>query len=124
MINQFLKIFVTWHAKRVETSFMHPKKTQEQTFLRLKQVLKQAKFAKTTGFTSCNSLEDIKLLPISDSKILNPLFEQVKKHGNAKRKLFGSSPVLMFARTSGTTAQPKDIPINKAYMKALDRSLV
>lgn len=124
MIHHILSPFVTWQAKQVERSFMDPEATQRYTFRRLQRVLRQSELARSSGLIACQFLEDIRYLPATDSESLSPQLQRVFSLGDAERRVFGKSRLVAFARTSGTSGEPKDIPINQAYLKALDRSLV
>jgi hypothetical protein len=123
MIRWTLKQYLIRHARRVQASMWDPLKAQTETFAQLKALLQGSTISTQTGFNQCRSLEECRHLPVSNSESMAPLFKRVFERGAKELKVFGNSKIVGFARTSGTLGEPKDIPLNQAYMKSLDRSL-
>jgi hypothetical protein len=124
MILAALKQYVDWHAGRVFSSMMDPRAAQQRVFHRLRRVLHGSEVAARSGFDRCETLEDCRGLPPSNHTVLKPLFQQAFEEGAAASHLFGRSRIVGFARTSGTLGEPKDIPLTRASMASLDRTLV
>src|SRR5438128_6816564 len=97
-----------------------PFEAQVAVFTRLRRALAGSEIAAHTGFDRCRSLDDCRRLPISDGDSLLPLFARVFERGE---RIFGSSRLLAIARTSGSQGEPKHVPINRAYLASLDRTL-
>src|SRR5262249_16761064 len=60
----------------------------------------------------------------SDAERLAPLLTRAFELGRGAGPVMGRSKLLAVARTSGTLGEPKNIPINSAYLASLDRTLV
>ena len=102
----------------------HPKEAQIAVFKRLKKVLRGSELSLQSGFDRCSTLEDFRHLPSSSCESLQPFFKRAFEKGAAESRIFGRSKVTGFARTSGSLGEPKDIPMNQAYLSSLDRTLV
>lgn len=124
MITWAFKQYLTWHARRVLGSMWNPREAQTEAFERLRRLLRGSEVSTLAGFDGCRSLEDCRRLPTSDGESMKPLFRKVFERGAAAKRVFGRSRVLGFARTSGTLGEPKDVPVNQAYMASLDRTLL
>jgi len=121
MVRFLLKHYLLEHRRRVRWSVLNPLEAQEAVFRRLKSQLGDSSAAQTSGFARCRTLEDCRQLPVSDGDLLRPVFRAIFQSGG---EFFGRSPIMGFARTSGTFAEPKDIPLTRAYLESLDRTLV
>jgi hypothetical protein len=55
---------------------------------------------------------------------MKPLFTRVFEQGAAAGPVFGRSRLFGFGRTSGTLGEPKNLPLHRAYLDSLDRTLV
>jgi GH3 auxin-responsive promoter len=119
-----LKQYLVRHARTVHASMCNPLEAQSDVFDHLKRLLRGSEIASQTGFDQCRSLEDCRHLPSSDGDSMKPLFTRAFERGVAESGLFGHSKIVGFGRTSGTLGEPKDIPLNEAYLKSLDRSLI
>src|SRR5579872_4845244 len=101
MLTWALKQYFCWHARRVRESMEHPRNAQLAAFQRLRRLLRGSQVAAQSGFDRCESLEDCRGLPASDSESLRALFAQVFEEGARAKRLFGRSGLFGFARTSG-----------------------
>ena len=119
-----LKQYLVQHARGVYASMCNPLVAQKKTFKNLKTLLEGSEIAAQTGFDQCHSLEDCRRLPSSNSESMKSLFSRAFELGAAESRIFGRSKILAFGRTSGTKGEHKDIPLNQAYLEALDRSLI
>jgi hypothetical protein len=86
-------------------------------------LLKGTEVGRQSGLDGCKSLDDCRRLAVSDDVSVRPLFQRVFQQGAAARSLMGRSRLVGFARTSGTQGDPKDVPMNAAYVASLDRTL-
>ncbi len=123
MIIWFLKHYFKWHAQIVQNSLIDPQKAQSKTLKRLQKILKHSEQANSIGFHTCKTLEELRSLPKTNSETLKASLNKIFNNGETDKKIFGSAGLIAFARTSGTLGDPKDIPINKAYLKSLERTL-
>jgi hypothetical protein len=119
-----LKHYLVRHARKVQASMCHPLEAQTDVFDHLKGLLRGSEVARQTGFDQCRALEDCRHLPASTGESMKPLFTRAFERGVAESGLFGRSRIIGFGRTSGTLGEPKDIPLNEAYLTSLDRSLL
>ena len=91
-----------------------PRETQEAKLLKLIQKNSASQFGRDHNFASIKSVADYqRAVPIRDYEEFRPYIE--KATAGEKKILTVENP-LMFATTSGTTAQPKYIPITPGYM--------
>ena len=124
MLHFCLRHYLSFHARNVQRSMMDPYTAQKATFHSLQRELRGGALATKSGFDRCQNLEDFRHLPATDGDQLKPLLDQVFHGGVGESHLFGRSKISGFARTSGTFGEPKNIPMNQAYMASLDRSLM
>src|SRR4051812_32720440 len=101
-----LQKYLIFHANQVERSMRNPREAQVSAFARIQRELGSA-----PALAHCQVLEDCRHLPRSDSETLRPLLDEAMRTGSARA--FGSSSLMGFARTSGTSGRHKDIPLTR-----------
>jgi len=88
------------------------------TELKLKQVLEQhgnTAFGKDHGFESIKTPEQFsEQVPLSDYQSMTPYFERIIQ--NPELPILTKDPVIWYVQSSGTTGNPKALPISKAGM--------
>ncbi len=90
--------------------------TQRQTLARIMELNSESFYSRRRGLTSSISVEQFrKLLPISDFETVRSEIDQLKE-GNLQSLLGPKNKLLMFALSSGTTAQAKYIPITSQFL--------
>lgn len=90
--------------------------TQRQTLARIMELNSESYYSRRRGLTSSISVEQFrKLLPISDFETVRSEIDQLKE-GNLQSLLGPKNKLLMFALSSGTTAQAKYIPITSQFL--------
>ncbi len=124
MILWALRQFVGYHARRVQASMLRPREAQTRALAQLKTILGGSEAARVSGLERCRTLDDVRLLPAADSESLAPMLREVVSGGLARRELVGRSRLLGFMRTSGSRGEAKLIPINRAYLASVDRTLM
>jgi len=124
MVTWALRQHLTARAKDVHRSMHDPRAAQLRAFDRLKKTLHGSGVSIQSGFDRCRTLEDCRHLPASDSGSLSRIFTQIFTGGVRESRLVGRTRLTGFARTSGSFGEPKDIPMNRAYLRALDRALL
>ncbi|CAN5483090.1 GH3 auxin-responsive promoter family protein [soil metagenome] len=92
-----------------------PRETQEAKLFKLLQKNADSQFGRDHNFSSIKSVAEYqRAVPIRDYEDFRPYIE--KATAGHKKILTVENP-LMFATTSGTTAQPKYIPVTQGYMQ-------
>jgi hypothetical protein len=105
------------HAAGQYRAFMHATRfagqTQERLLRRLVNAHKHTRFGRDHGLAAVRTYEDFcAAVPIRDYEQLRPYLQCVYE-GDTAALFPGSARVLMFAVTSGTTGEPKHIPITR-----------
>jgi hypothetical protein len=113
-----------WHARKVQRSMLEPREAQREALERLKALLHGTEAARRSGFDAVKTLDDCRRLPKSDAESVQGALEQVFEGGAAQRGWFGRSKLYGFMRTSGSRGAPKLIPVNRAYLASVDRTLL
>lgn len=102
-------------ARLFEISTKDPIKTQERTLLKFLARNKNTEYGKKYNFSSVRSISDFrKKVPLSNYKIIAPLVARMKKGEN---NIITSDKAIFFGITSGTTGEPKLIPVTR-YSRA------
>jgi hypothetical protein len=85
------------------------------------RLTEESRFGRDHGFSSIRSLADFRRrVPISDFEYFRPYVDEVRE--GRTDALFGPKTQLkMFALTSGTTEQPKHIPITDQFLRSYKR---
>lgn len=109
-------------ALALEAASFHTKAAQEKTFQNLHQKIGNSELAHLTGFYQITRPEQAKHLPQTSAETLKPLFDKIRKIGVDASGIFGNSPLVAFGQTSGTTADPKRIPINREFIRSYRRT--
>ena len=101
-------------AKKIKKWSSNPLQTQERVFKQLISDAAGTVFGKDHDFISVNNHEDfIKRVPIRDYEALKPYIDRVVA---GEEDILWKSKPIYFAKTSGTTAGSKYIPITKESM--------
>jgi len=112
---------VRWRARkcfrRFDRAARDPRQVQEQVLLAKVAANADSDFGRRHDFTHIDSVEDFRRrVPLGAYEYLRPYIDRVRR-GDA-RALFGpAEQVLMFALTSGTTDEPKYIPITERFLQ-------
>jgi hypothetical protein len=103
------------HVKRFNAAIRNPRQAQEEKLLGIIRANENTVFGKKHGFAKIRSIKDYQN-QVSANKYedLHPYIEALK---NGERNQLTAEQPFMFATTSGTTAQPKFIPITEAHLK-------
>lgn len=92
-----------------------PREVQEAKLFKLLQKNADSQFGRDHNFSSIKSVADYqRAVPIRDYEDFRPYIEKATA---GQKKILTVEDPLMFATTSGTTAQPKYIPITPGYME-------
>ncbi|MFN8555729.1 MAG: GH3 auxin-responsive promoter family protein [Candidatus Obscuribacterales bacterium] len=103
------------HVRRFKSAMNDPRSAQEQKLLQIIRANENTAFGKKHHFDKINSIADYQnRVGANKYENLHPYIEALKN--GEKNQLTAESP-FMFATTSGTTAQPKFIPITNSHLK-------
>ncbi len=95
---------------------------QRQRLLEKLRLNADSQFGKEHDFSRIHSVEDFRRrVPVSGYETFRPYVEKVK-HGDTRALFGGSTRVLMFSMTSGTTNQSKYVPITNHFFREYKRS--
>jgi len=90
---------------------------QQHAFERALALVANSDFGRRFGLRSVRTLEDLRrAVPLHTYEDLRPYIDRVW-HGEVGALFTPQQRVLMFATTSGTTAQPKFVPVTPAFVQ-------
>jgi hypothetical protein len=121
LTDRIMCMLAKMHAQRVYRSFcvaaQQAVKTQERVLLAMIRRTADSDFGRHHGFAGLRSVADFrKRMPIATYEDHRPYIDRVK--AGDTRAMFGRGQrVHMFALTSGTSDQPKHIPVTDEYLK-------
>jgi hypothetical protein len=100
------------HWKRWERRTADPRAAQNELLLRILRRNQNTAFGRDHGFHGINSIGNYRSqVPIGDYERFRPY---VKRASEGGRDVLTADPILMFALTSGSTGEPKLIPVTEA----------
>jgi GH3 auxin-responsive promoter len=89
-----------------------PAAAQKRLLREIVQRNQDTAFGRDHGFASITSVEDFRRqVPIGDYENLRPYIERAKQ---GEKAVLTSEPILMFTMTSGSTGEPKLIPVTES----------
>ena len=114
-----------WSARRELNNFMraceHTKLSQDEFLRKLISAHCNTAFGRDHGFGKISTYEDFTAaIPIREYPQLKPYVSRVLA-GETTALLPENQPVLMFSMTSGTTGQPKYIPVTPRFLENIRR---
>lgn len=109
-----------WHARRQSAQFLaaihDARRTQERVLLEKVRRNADSDYGREHSFAQVRSPTDfIARVPITTYEMLAPYVERLKR-GDLRALLGPGQQVLMFALTSGTTREPKYVPVTPAFL--------
>jgi len=120
-----LAYFAGKHADRQLADFLaaarHTRKVQDELLAELIEHHTRTAFGRDHGLASVRSYEDfVRAVPIGNYETLRPYVDRVF-HGQFEALLPADEQVVMFAKSSGTTGQPKHIPVTRRFLEEMRR---
>jgi sterol desaturase/sphingolipid hydroxylase (fatty acid hydroxylase superfamily) len=104
---------------RIARMTRDPMKVQRALLSRIVHANRRTTFGERHGFREIASIGDYaQRVPVHEYEALRPYIDAEIERG--ERALTAEPPVC-YARTSGTTGRPKDVPLNAAHLAALRR---
>ena len=90
---------------------------QRQVLLSKLERCAESEFGRAHGFSTIRSVENFRQrLPISTYEDFRPYIDRVMR-GEVSAMFAPGTQILMYAMTSGTTAQPKHLPVTKEFYR-------
>jgi hypothetical protein len=103
------------HIRHFYNSVKQPRATQEAKLLKIIRANEDTAFGKKHNFDKIHSIKDFQSrVPAHEYEDLQPYIKALRN--GATRQLTAEEP-FMFATTSGTTAEPKYIPITETHLR-------
>ena len=109
-----------WHAARQARDFLaahwRTRQVQDELLRRLLAASAESDFGRDHGFQRVRTYEDfVSAVPVGDYEARRSYVQRVFE-GNTRALFSPGTEVLMFAVTSGTTGQPKHIPVTRRFL--------
>ena len=106
-------------GRRIASFVRDPMKAQRALLARIVSDNRETTFGQRHGFASISSIQDyVGRVPVHEYEALRPYIE---KEIERNERALTAEPPERYARTSGTTGQPKDVPLNRTHLRALRR---
>lgn len=106
--------------KAFEKQCLHPAATQDQLLQKIIARQSATTFGRNHCFASIKNYQDFRqYVDIQDYEDLRPLFEKQARQGSLE---LTSAPAILYAQTSGSTGNPKYIPVTGQSMTDLRKS--
>lgn len=100
--------------RALQSASENPREAQEDKLKRLIESNKDSQFGRDHNFGAIKTVADYQAaVPVQDYEAFRPYIERATA---GEKNILTAQDPLMFATTSGTTAQPKYIPITPGYM--------
>jgi hypothetical protein len=107
--NLALKVLGARKARLFENAARNPMEVQRKLLLKYLARNKNTEYGKKYHFSKVKSIDDYRMLvPLSDSETIFPYVERIKK---GEDNILTKDKVIFFGLTSGTTGNPKLIPV-------------
>ena len=106
-------------GRRIASLSRDPMRAQLAVLARILRDNRDTTFGRRHGFRHIATYPEFaRRVPVSDYESLRGLVDaEVRRGENA----LTAEPAACYARTSGTTGEPKDIPLTRSYLRALQR---
>jgi hypothetical protein len=109
-------------VKRFMKASVEPRNAQQACLMSIISSNKSSQFGRQHDFSSIKDIRDFcSAVPVRDYEQMRAYVERA---ANGESAVLTASDPVMFATTSGTTAQPKYIPITKGYIEEFRRASV
>ncbi len=96
-------------ARKFDQAVLEPERTQEQKLLALMEQNKDTEYGKRHGFAAVKDIEEFqRRVPVVNYE---DIAADMKRLVDGAKNVFTAEEPVMFARTSGTTGEPKFIPV-------------
>lgn len=94
-----------------------PRAAQAQVFARLLARLRDTRFGQEHGLDRVRTMADFRsAVPIRDHLALSPWIRRIEQR---ESRVLTPEPVILFNRTSGTTSEPKHVPVTVSWREEM-----
>ena len=101
-----------YHWQRWEACTDNPRATQSELLLRIVRQNRSSAFGRDHGFSAIKTIEDYrKQVPIGDYECFRPYIDRARQ---GEKSVLTDESILMFTMTSGSTGEPKLIPVTES----------
>ena len=108
-------------ARRFVEAQRHVRQTQDELLRRLIDSSRGSQFHADHSLGTVRTYEEfVRAVPLRDCESLRPYMDQVY-NGHPEALFAPGTAISMFAITSGTTGEPKHIPVTQEFMRAYRR---
>ncbi len=102
--------------RKLDRQASDPTATQQETLLRILRLHQETTAGRRWGFTSvCSHRDFAEAVPVNDYESLRPDIELQEESGEP---ILTTEAPILFARTSGTTGEPKYLPVTPSGLKS------
>ncbi|MGY5874218.1 MAG: GH3 auxin-responsive promoter family protein, partial [Candidatus Thorarchaeota archaeon] len=118
IMSRLVKIIAKRKLKEIEHVLNHPCEMSEETLNAILKRHRDTVLGRKFGFESIDTPEKYsETVPLMDGTIMAPYLESIMENPTGKQLTV--DPVIWFLQTSGTTGQPKRLPVTKYGIKKL-----
>lgn len=101
-----------YHWQRWQACTDNPRATQSELLLRIVRQNRFSAFGRDHGFSAIKTIEDYrKQVPIGDYERFRPYIDRARQ---GEKSVLTDESILMFTMTSGSTGEPKLIPVTES----------
>ena len=118
LLTYSIQAYFLARARRLEQTLHDPDPAQSKSLARLARNLSAGPLAKRLGFHRRMTVAEMRHLPQTSYKDIEPDLKAMREGSNPT---FGGSPVVALGITSGTTSEPKRIPVTREAILAYRR---
>ena len=119
LVNMYLRYMRWAHGRRIASAVRNPMRVQRALLARIVRENRDTGFGRKHRFEDVNSYEEFaRQVPVNDYEALRPYIDAEIERGEIA---LTQSPPVRYVRTSGTTDKPKDIPLTRRHLSALQR---
>lgn len=120
--HRFAQALRTPAALEYMVAARHPRRDQTRRLAALMAANKDTEFGRAHGFAQIDSFEALRArVPLMSAATLRPWVERLQA---GERGLLTAEEPIFFARSSGTSGTPKEIPIHDTYRADFQRSVM
>jgi sterol desaturase/sphingolipid hydroxylase (fatty acid hydroxylase superfamily) len=114
-----LRLTLLTHGRRLAALTKDPMARQRALLARILRENAGTVYGRRHGFADIRCVDDYRArVPVNDYEALRPYIEDQIAQGEPA---LTAEPPVLYARTSGTTGQPKDVPLTRSHLAQLER---
>lgn len=109
-------------ARRLEDASHDPRPAQAEALRRLVAEVGGSEIGQRHGLLRIRGAEEMRRLPVTDYAVLEEDLSRVARLGAEASGIFGRSGLLALGQTSGSTSEPKRLPVTRAFLNSYRRA--